>query len=64
MTDLDETFPDDLFSENITERFFDMLFNGDREIAKAEILALLDLQGDRNDKMIEIMTKIAGGCER
>ncbi|MDR0665000.1 MAG: hypothetical protein LBF86_05710 [Helicobacteraceae bacterium] len=62
--DLDAIFPDDLFSGDITERFFDMLFNGDRQIVKAEILALLDLCGDRNDKMIEIMARIASGSER
>ncbi|MDR2639102.1 MAG: hypothetical protein LBC09_04625 [Helicobacteraceae bacterium] len=62
--DLDEIFPDDLFSGDITERFFDILFNGDREIVKAEILALLDQLGDRENKMIGIMAKIASGAER
>ncbi|MDR2152342.1 MAG: hypothetical protein LBO72_05945 [Helicobacteraceae bacterium] len=62
--DLDEIFPDDLFSSDITERFFSILFNGDREIVKTEILALIDQCGDRNDKMIEIMARVASASER
>ncbi|MDR1911361.1 MAG: hypothetical protein LBQ52_03315 [Helicobacteraceae bacterium] len=62
--DLDALFPDDLFSADIEERFFDILFNGDREIVKAEILSLLGLSGDRESKMIEIMSRIASGSER
>jgi hypothetical protein len=64
MTELDDLFPDDPFSADINERFFDILFCGDREIVKREILALLDLSGDRESKMIEIMTRVASGSER
>jgi hypothetical protein len=62
--DLDALFPDDLLSGDPNERFFDFIFNGDREVVKKEILALLDLSGDPTSKMIEIMARIASQSER
>ncbi|GHV04080.1 hypothetical protein AGMMS50229_04680 [Campylobacterota bacterium] len=61
--DFDETSPLDV---DLKEQFFHILFNGDRELAKQEITALINdiAQDDRESKMIEIMARIAGGSER
>lgn len=54
-----DTLPDNVFDEDCESKFFHILFNGNREAAKHEILALLDQLGDRESLMIGIMSRIA-----
>ncbi|MDR0747429.1 MAG: hypothetical protein LBE89_06005 [Helicobacteraceae bacterium] len=58
-----DTLPDHVFDEDCESKFFHILFNGNREAAKREILILLDRLGDRESLMIDIMSKIVSSGE-